>query len=61
LQKFAERINITVLRKIISPFIVDTAVLDAYCSIDSTGFKVTHASGYYTERVKLRKRRNIPN
>jgi len=58
LQKLAARINGTILAKIIiASFIILTGTRHIFAGIDSTGFKLTHASEYYTERAKLRKRR----
>ena len=57
LQKFADRINNTLLGKIISSFIIVTGTRHIFAGIDSTGFKVTHASEYYTKRAKLRRRK----
>ena len=56
LQKFTERINGTLLEKIISSFVVLTKIGQLFVGIDSSGFKATHASQYYTERVKLRRK-----
>lgn len=56
LQKFADRINNVLLGKIISSFIVFTGRRHIFAGIDSTGFKLTHASQYYTERAKLRRK-----
>ena len=56
LQKFADRISSTMLRKIISSFIVLAGTRHIFVGIDSTGFKVTHASRYYTERTRLRRK-----
>src|SRR5919197_1412495 len=44
LQKFAERISGTILEKIISSFIILTKIGQLFIGIDSTGFKITHAS-----------------
>ena len=59
LQKFTERVNGTMLEKIIiSSFIVLTKIGQLFVGIDSSGFKATHASQYYAERIKkLRRRR----
>jgi hypothetical protein len=58
LQKFAARINGTLLEKIISSFILLlTNIRKIFTGIDSSGFKATHASQYYAERTKLRRRR----
>ena len=54
LQKFTDRINIMVLGKIISSFILFTGTRHIFTGIDSTGFKIIHASEYYTSRAKLR-------
>ena len=55
LQIFTEWISGTLLEKIISSFIILTKIGQLFVGIDSSGFKTTHASQYYTERVKLRK------
>lgn len=57
LQKLAARINGTILAKIISSFIILTGTRHIFAGIDSTGFKVTHASEYYSWRSNLRRRR----
>ena len=57
LQKFTERISGTLLGKIISSFIILTKIGQLFVGIDSSGFKATHASQYYTERAKLTRRR----
>ena len=57
LQKFSDRINIMLLGKIISSFILFTGTRHIFARIDSTGFKITHASEYYTSRAKLRRRK----
>ena len=57
LQKLAARINGTILAKIIASFIILTGTRHIFAGIDSTGFKLTHASEYYTERTKLRRRK----
>lgn len=45
------------LGKIISSFILFTGTRYIFTSIDSTGFKITHASEYYyTNRAKVRKK-----
>ena len=56
LQKFTERISGTLLGKIISSFIILTKIGQLFVGIDSSGFKATHASQDYTERVKLRRK-----
>jgi len=56
LQKFTERISGTLLQKIISSFIILTKIGQLFVGIDSSGFKATHASQYYAERVKLRRK-----
>jgi hypothetical protein len=58
LQKFAARMDGTVLERIISSFILLlTNIRQIFIGIDSSGFKTTHASQYYVERTKLRRRR----
>jgi hypothetical protein len=57
LQKFSCRINGTLLEKIISSFILlisNTRTI--FAGIDSTGFKITRASQYYTERTRMRRK-----
>ena len=57
LQKFTERVNGTMLEKIISSFIIIlTNIRQIFVGVDSSGFKATHASQYYAERVKLRRK-----
>ncbi|HEX5187497.1 MAG TPA: hypothetical protein VFV86_11465, partial [Nitrososphaeraceae archaeon] len=57
LQKFTERINFMMLEKIVSSFITFTGTRHIFIGIDGTGFKITHASEYYTNRAKLRKKK----
>ena len=62
LQKFTDRINNSLLEKIISSFIVISDTKHIFAGIDSTGFtKITHASQYYTERTELRREENMRN
>ncbi|MGB8034296.1 MAG: hypothetical protein WCF03_10805, partial [Nitrososphaeraceae archaeon] len=58
LQKFAARINGTLLERMISSFILlFTNIEKIFTGIDSTGFKITNASQYYyTERTGLRRK-----
>jgi DDE family transposase len=56
LQKFTERISGTLLEKVISSFTILTKIGQLFVGIDSSGFKATHASEYYAERVKLRRK-----
>jgi hypothetical protein len=56
LQKFTDRINNALLIKIISSFIVISGTRHIFVGIDSTGFKITYASQYYTERTGLRRK-----
>jgi hypothetical protein len=56
LQKCTDRINIMMLGKLISSFILFTGTRHIYVGIDATGFKITNASEYYTNRAKLRKK-----
>jgi hypothetical protein len=56
LQKFTDRINFLMLGKIISSFILFTGTGHIFTGIDATGFKMTHASEYYTSRSQLRKK-----
>ena len=56
LQKFTDRINNSLLEKIISSLIVISGTKHIFVGIDSTGFKITHASQYYTDRTGLRRK-----
>ena len=49
LQKFTDRINNALLEKIISSFIVISGTKRIFLGIDSTGFKVPHASQYSSD------------
>ena len=55
LQKFTDRIKNSLLEKIISSFIVISGTKHIL-GVDSTGFKITHASQYYTERTRYRRK-----
>ena len=58
LQKFTDRTNIIMLGKIISSsFILFTGTRHIFTGIDATGFKITQASEYYTNRTKLRSKK----
>ncbi len=57
LQKFTDRINIMLLGKIISSFILFTGTRHIFAGINATGFKITYASEYYTNRAKLKRRK----
>ena len=56
LQKFTDKINIVLLERIISYFILSTCTRHIFSGIDSTRFKITRTSKYYTDRAKLRKK-----
>ena len=56
LQKFTDRINNSLLEKIISSFIEISGTKHIFAGIDSTGFKITDASQYYTHRTELRRK-----
>ena len=53
LQKFSRRINGTPLDKIVFliHIIINFKHQKIFAGIDSTGFKITHASQYYVERI----------
>jgi hypothetical protein len=53
LQKFTDRIDTSLLERIISSFILFTGTRHIFTGVDSTGFKIIHASEYYTNRAKL--------
>ena len=55
-QKSSDRVNNIYYWKIISSFIILTGIRHIFAGINSTGFKVTHAFQYYTERYKLRRK-----
>jgi hypothetical protein len=57
LQKFSDRIMGTILQAMISSFIARINVNHIFFGIDSSGFKSTHSSQYYTERTRLRKKK----
>ena len=42
LQKFTDRINIVLLERILSSFILFTGTRHIFTGIDATGFKITH-------------------
>ena len=56
LQKFTDRIKNSLLEKIISSFIVISGTRHIFVGIDSSGFKITHASQYYTDRTATRRK-----
>ncbi|MGN6633344.1 MAG: hypothetical protein ACTHKP_14090 [Nitrososphaeraceae archaeon] len=56
MQKFTDRINNALLEKIISSFIVISGTKHIIVGIDSTGFKITHASQYYAELTGARRK-----
>ena len=57
LQKFAARVSGTILGRIISSFMLLLCnIRRLFIGIDSTGFKITHASQYYTERTGTRRK-----
>jgi predicted tellurium resistance membrane protein TerC len=51
LQKFMDRINIIMLGKIILSFILFIGTRTIFTGIDAIGFKITHASEYYSSRA----------
>jgi Transposase DDE domain len=57
LQKFTDRINIVLLERILSSFILFTDTRHIFTGIDATGFKITHASEYYSSRSILKRRK----
>jgi Transposase DDE domain len=56
LQKFTDRIKNSLLEKIISSFIVISGTRHIFVGIDSSGFEITHASQYYTDRTATRRK-----
>ena len=61
LQKFAARINGTILAKMISSFILSLDYIHRlFIGIDSSGFKVTNASRYHTDKLSSIKIRRDP-
>ena len=56
LQKFAARVNGTILYRIISSFIMLTRIRKMFVGIDASGFKTSNASSYYMDRSGMRKR-----
>jgi|SRR5215203_1992557 len=55
LQKFTDRINIVLLERIDSSFILFTGSRHIFTGIDSIGFKVTHTSENYPVEQNLEK------
>jgi hypothetical protein len=49
LQKFAVRITGTILKRIISSFILLLSIRTLFIGIDSSGFKATNTSQYYIQ------------
>ena len=47
------------LGKIISSFILFTGTRHIFVGIDATGFKITYASEYYTNKAKLKEKEAI--
>ena len=56
LQKFSVRISSTILRKVISYFILLLSIHRLFIGIDSSGFKATNSSQYYTDKARLHKK-----
>lgn len=56
LQKFAARMNGTLLYRIVSSFILLTKIRRLFVGIDASGFKSSNASSYYTDRTGIRKK-----
>jgi len=56
LQKFAARMNGTLLYRIISSFILLTKIRRLFVGIDASGFRSNNASSYYTDRAGIRKK-----
>ena len=57
LQKFTDRINVIVLGKIISSFILFTDTRYIFAGIDATEFKITYALEFYTNTSKSRRKK----
>ncbi len=55
LQKCTDRINNSLLERIISSFIVISGTERIFVGIDSTGFKITYALQYHTDQTGLRR------
>ncbi|HEY7573103.1 MAG TPA: hypothetical protein VH796_17210 [Nitrososphaeraceae archaeon] len=56
LQKFTDRINNLLFEKIISSLIVINGTKHIFVEIDSTRFKITHSSQYYTDQTGFRRK-----
>jgi len=56
LQKFAARMNGTLLYRIVASFIIVTRIRKLFVGIDASGFKSSNASSYYMDRSGMRKR-----
>jgi hypothetical protein len=61
LQKCTDRINNSLLERIISSFIVISGTERIFVGIDSTGFKITYALQYHTDQTGLRREKNMRN
>ena len=61
LQKFTDKINIIMLGKIISSFIIFTDTRHIFTGIDATGFKITYASQNIIQIDLNREERNTLN
>ena len=57
LQKCTDRINNSLLERIILSFIVISGTERIFVGIDSTGFKITYALQYHTDQTGLKKRK----
>ena len=51
LQKFTERIQNSLLEKVLKSFIILSDIIHAFVGIDATGFIITTCSQYYSVRI----------
>ncbi len=57
LQKFTERIQNSLLEKVLQSFIVLSDIIHAFVGIDATGFKITTCSQYYSEIIDTKQKK----
>ena len=56
LQKFASRINGTLMYRIVSSFMLPTKIRKLFVGMDASGFRSGNASSYYTDKAGKRKK-----
>ena len=56
LQKFASRINGTLMYRMASSFMLPTKIRKLFVGMNASGFRPSNASSYYTDRARIRKK-----